>query len=145
MPAQRIRGQEVSVLIVRDGALEAELTDIQNFNLEIQTEIKSQGYLGEKSARKDDIFNGVKGDMELHLHSQDWFQFLNAVLDRAKRNTPDLVFNVSAVLFFPNGETPTITIPDVKFGPFPHNVPERGDYVKVKLDFEAEDFKVELT
>jgi len=143
MPSQRIKGQEVAVLIVRDGSLEAELTDIQNFNFEVQTEIISQGYLGEKTNRKDDVYRGVKFDMELHLHASDWFTFLAAVLDRTKRNTPDVVFNISAVMSFPNGDTPTVLIRDVKFGAFPHSVPERGDYVKIKVEGEADDFEVQ--
>lgn len=145
MPGQRIKGQEVSILIVRDGVLEAELTDIQNFNFEPETEIKTQGYLGEKTNRKDEIYNGVKGDMELNLHSQDWFVFMNAVLDRAKRNAPDVQFNISAVLAFPNGQTPTVLFPDVKFGPFPHNTPSRGDYFKVKVSFEGDDFEIQFS
>lgn len=143
MPAQRIKGQEVSILIVRDGALEAELVDIQNFNFEPDVEIKTQGYLGEKSNRTDDIYNGVKGDLELNLHDQDWFTFLQAVQDRAKRNTPDVKFNITAVLAFPNGQTPSVIIPDVKFGSFPHNVASRGDYVKVKISYAADDYTLQ--
>jgi hypothetical protein len=145
MPAQRIKGQEVQILIIRDGALEDTLTDIQNFNLEVQVELKVAGYLGEKNNRKDDIYNGVKFDMELHLHTQDWFTFMNALLDRSRRNTPDVVFNITAVLSYPNGDTPTVLIPDVHFGALPHNISSRGDYVKVKLEGEANDFSVQLS
>lgn len=143
--SQRAKGQEVAVLIVRDGALEDSLTDIQNFNVEFQTEIKSQGYLGEKTNRKDEVFNGVKGDMELHLHSQAWFQFVQAIVDRAQRTTPDVVFNISSIVNFSNGDTPTILIPNVKWGAIPHSVPERGDYVKVKLEFEADTFEISFS
>jgi hypothetical protein len=145
VPSQRIKGQETTILIVQDGALQAELTDVRNFEFELQTEIKSQGYLGEKTNRKDEVYNGVKGSFELHLHSQDIFTFQNAILDRAKRNTPDTVFNISSVLNFPNGETPTVLFPDVKFGPIPLNVPERGDYINVKVQFECDDFERQLS
>lgn len=138
MPQQRIKGQEVSILVVTDGVLEAELTDIRNFEYESQLEIKSMGYLGEKGNRKDDVFNGVKGSFEMHLHAQDWWAFKQKIIDRAQRKTPDTIFNISGVFAFPNGETPTVTLPDVKFGPIPTNVPERGDYVNVKLEFECE-------
>lgn len=142
MAAQRIKGQEVNILIVRGGVFEDSLTDIQNFNVELDLEIKKQGYLGEKTDRRDEVFNGVKYDMELHLHSQAFMNFVSAVLDRAKRINPDLVFNITGVLNFPDGTTPTFLIPDVKFGAIPMNVPSRGEYVKIKLQGEADDLKL---
>ena len=145
MPSQRLRGQETSVLIVRDGALEDSLSDIRNFNFEFQLEVTSMGYLGEKSERKDEILKGVKGDMELHLHSSAWFSFVNAVLDRASRRTPDVVFNITSVLSFPNGDTPSITLADVKFGAIPHNTSDRADYLTVKLDFECENAQIQFS
>lgn len=130
---------------MRDGALEAELTDIQNFNAEFMTEQIEQGYLGEKTNRHDEFYKGTKGDFEMHHHSQDWFTFVNAILDRAKRNTPDVVFNISAVFAFPNGETPTILFPDAHFGPLPLNISARGDYAKTKLDFVVDDFETQFS
>lgn len=132
--SQRIKGQEVVINIINDGVLEDTLTSIQSFNDEDMLEIKQQGYLGETSNRGDDIYNGTKFDFELHLQSQAWFNFKNAILDRAKRRKPDLVFNVTVTYFFPNGDTPTITYPDVKWGPIPKTVASRGDYVKVKME-----------
>lgn len=128
----------MSILIVRDGQLEDTLTNIRNFNFEYQLDISSLGYLGEKSERKDEIAKGVKGDLELHLHSQQWFRFVEAILRRASRETPDVVFNITNVLSFPNGDTPSITLPDVKFGAIPHNTSERSEYLTVKLEFECE-------
>lgn len=145
MSKQRIRGQEVQVLITRGDSLEDTLTEIQSFNFEPEFEIKSQGYLGEKTNRKDDIYNGCKGDMELHLHSQDWFRFLTAIKDRAQRVTPDLVINVVAVCNFPDGTTPSVLFPDVKFGSTPVSISSRGEYVKVKMSFECDDFEPTLT
>lgn len=141
-PSQRIKGQEVNVLCTRDGALEDTLTDIQSFNLEAQFEIKNAGYLGEKTNRKDFIFNGGKFDLELHLHKQDYFKYFVAVMDKAQRNTPDVIFNITGVFAFPNGETPTLLLADVVFGPMPLNVTARGDYVKVKLEGEVETITV---
>jgi hypothetical protein len=139
-PSQRIKGQEVTILIVQDSQLQATLTDIQSFNAEVQLEIKSQGYLGEKTNRKDYIFNGVKFDMELHVHTQDWLNFVQAVINKAQRITPDTVFNITGVFSFPNGDTPTMVIANAAFGPLPVNVNSRGDYVKVKLEGEADNF-----
>jgi hypothetical protein len=141
---QRLKGQEVSLIIVRAGVLEDTLTDIQNFNCEDEFEIKSVGYLGEKTNRKDEIYNGSKFDFELHVHTQDVFKFKKAVKDRAQRKTPDIIFNITAVLNMPNGETPSVLIPDAKFGAIPMNVSSRGDYVKFKIQGEADDTSVQL-
>lgn len=123
--------------------MEAELTDIQSFNAELQTEIKSQGYLGEKTNRKDEIFNGVKFDFEMHAHSPDFFDFQAAIIDRAKRTTPDVIFNISGIFSFPSGDVRKLILPDVKFGPMPINVPERGDYVKMKFEGECDDYETQ--
>lgn len=139
-PSQRIKGQETAVLITQDGSLQDTLVDIQSFTLEAQFEIISKGYLGEKTNRKDYIFNGVKFTMKLHLHKQDWFVFQKSMKDKAQRNTPDTQFNITSVLSFPNGETPTILVPDVSFGTNPMGVTSRGDYVDIGLEGEADDF-----
>ena len=132
--SSRIRGQEVQLAIVRDGQLENELVDIQNFNYSVQSETKMQGYLGEPGNRTDDIFNNVKFDLELNIHSSDWGPFIRAVVDRQQRRTPDVVFNISAVMNYANGQQTIVNIQDAKFGEFPMNVPARGDYVKIKID-----------
>jgi hypothetical protein len=142
MPAQRIKGQEVQILFTRAGGYEETLTDTQDFEFEPKLEIKEQGYLGEKSNRHDEIFNGMKFSGTLHLHSQDWFLFLTSIISRAKRLTPDVVFNVSAVLSFPNGDTPTILASDVKWGPGTHSIRSRGDYVSAKLEGAADDIDI---
>jgi len=145
VPAQRIKGQEVQILIIRGGALEDTLTDIQSFNLEVQLRVLSMGYLGEKNNRKDDVYDGVKFDFELHIHTQDYLNFLGAILDRARRNTPDVQFNITGVFSFPNGDTPTLLIPDAHFGSQPINIGSRGDYVKIKVEGEANDISLALS
>jgi hypothetical protein len=144
-PAQRIKGQEVTVLISDNGVLQDTLTDIQNFEMELQFEIISKGYLGEPSNRKDEIYNGAKFTMELHLHTEDWFNFQSDIKARAQRVQPDLIFNITAVLSFPNGDTPTVLLPDCKFGAQPMSIRSRGDYVSVKLEGEVGDYTPALS
>jgi hypothetical protein len=144
-PSQRIKGQEVTVLITDNGVLQNTLVDIQSFEVEAQFEIKSMGYLGEVSNRKDEIYNGCKFTIEFHLHTQDWFTFQADIKSKAQRINPNLIFNITSVLSFPNGQTPSITVPDAHFGPNPLSISSRGDYVKVKLEGEASDFQLQLT
>lgn len=130
---QRIKGQEVTVYVVRAGQLEDTITAITEFNDEDMVEVKAQGYLGETSDRYDDVYNGTKFDFSLHLQSARWLLLKQAIIDRARRKTSDVVFNVSVTYYFPNGDTPTITFPDVKWGPMTKSIASRGDYVKVKM------------
>jgi hypothetical protein len=142
MPQQRVKGQEVSVLIVRDSVLEDTLTNIQDAEVTISSEIITKGYLGEKTNRTDDIYNGVKGKLTLHLHDQAYLNYVLGVLARQKRDTPDVVINITMTLAFPNGQTPSILVPDAKFGEIPLSAGNRADYVQTSLDFAADDFQI---
>lgn len=139
---QRIKGQEITVLITRGGILEDQITEIMNLNIEMVSETKVQGYLGEKNDRTDDIFNHVKFDMEIHPSSQAWFTLAKAIQDRQKRITPDVVINITAVLQFPNGDAPSIALNDCKFESIPHNIGSRGDYMKSKLSGVCDDISI---
>ena len=44
-----------------------------------------------------------------------------------------------------SGHMLELTIPDVHFGAIPHTISSRGDYVKVKLSGEADDYEVTLS
>lgn len=143
MPSQRIKGQEVTILVTRDGALEAELTDITQCEFSYQFEKKSDGYLGEKTNRHDEVFMGIDGNLTMHIHDGSVFDFIQAVKDRAQRVTPDLVFSISGIFQFPNGEVRTLSVDDAKFGAVPISTNSRGDYVEVKFDFSADDARVQ--
>jgi hypothetical protein len=143
--AQRIKGQEVQILIVADGELQSTLTDIQNFNIEVELEVISKGYLGEKTERKDYRLKGIKFDGELHIHSQDLLAFVKQIISKAKRITPNVVFNITGIFSFPNGDTPELMLPDVAFGTIPVNIGSQGDYVKSKIQGECGDLDIELS
>src|SRR3974390_544315 len=143
MPSTRIRGQETEIVITRAGVLETTLDNIHSFTLDIDSEILEAAYLGQKTKLHDDIFNGVKGDFEFHSHSQDWLRLALALVDRQKRNTPDLVINITTVLLYPNLDNPRIFIPDAKFGQLGIGIPAREQYVNKKLAYAADDFDVE--
>lgn len=143
--AQRLKGQEVSINVMAGGVLEDTITAIQNFNVEDEFEILSQGYLGETTDRKDMVFKGVKGDFELHIATQDFLKLTQKIKDKARRVTPDVEFNLTATLNFPNGDTPTITFPDVAWGPIGKNTSSRSDYVKCKMQWACSDDDTQLS
>jgi len=144
VPSLRLRGQESSIIITRGGVVENTLDNIHSFNAELSSEILEASYLGEKHKRHDDIFLGVKGDFEFHSHSEDWLIFALAVIDRQKRNTPDLVINITTVLFYPNLDNPQLYFPDVKFGPLGIGFPNREAYVNKKISWACDDLDIAL-
>jgi hypothetical protein len=140
--AQRIKGQEVRVVMVAPSGTVTALSDVQNFEMEPMTEILSEGYLGETTERKDDIFKGARGKMDVHMETQDYFRFAQEVIDRSQRRTPAAArFNVIATLAFPNGERPRVLLEDIFFGPLPTNVGARDEYVSASVDFECSNIR----
>lgn len=121
------------------------LVDIQDFHVTAQFEIISKGYLGEKTERKDMIFKGVKFEMQLNVHTQDYLSFVKDVHDKAQRITPDTIFNITATLNFPNGDTPSVLLNDVSFGELPTDIASRGDYVAIKIQGECPDQTIQLS
>lgn len=140
--AQRIKGQETRIIATGPNGTITGLSDVVSFNYEPLMEILSQGLLGETTERKDDIFKGVRGKMEVQLETQDYLRFIQAVVDRSQRRTPGVVFNLQTTLNFPNGERPRVLFEDVFFGPQPVDISSREDYVTASLDFECSNLRV---
>lgn len=134
---QRIKGQEVEVLILVDGVPKTALFAVRSFEITLQHEVMSEGYLGETTNRRDAIFNGIQGRLEAHVESKEFLDFFFDVVNKARRRTPGAKINIKATLNFPNGDRPRILIPDVEFGSLPLNFGSRSDYGSVSLDFEA--------
>lgn len=141
MADQRIKGQEVEVLMVVDGVVQNTITDVRSFEISVQTEILREGYLGEKTDRRDEKFNGVTGRIELHYENKDVFDLIQSIVNRATRQSPGTKVNVKATLNFPNGERTRVLIPDVYFGEFPLNFGGRGEYGTLGVSFEASNYK----
>lgn len=138
----RIKGQEVEAIIIVNGAPQRNITTIRNFEFAWQMEISTEGYLGESTDRRDSVFKGVRGSMEMHIENADIFSFMQQVVDRARDRSAGLRVNIKATLRFPNGDRPRILIPDVEFGEIPFNFGSRSDFGTVSLTFEAQEGSV---
>lgn len=145
MAETRIKGQEVEICIVSGNTPLETITDIRSFELTAQLEILREGYLGETTDRRDEIYKGVKGRMELHFENDDIVALTRQIIDRARRREPGLKINIKATLVFGNGDRPRINIPNAFFDAIPMNFSGRGEYGVVTLDFEAEDYSVVST
>lgn len=129
---QRLKGQDTTITIVTNGILQANLTDIQDFNCTLLLELVEQGYLGETSDRFDEVFKGSKFDFSMHHHTQDWVTFNGIIVARARRKAPNTVINVQTVFQFPDGTTPVWRWPDSFFGEIGVSIPGRTEYMKSK-------------
>lgn len=140
----RLRGQEVSIRIIRAGVVEDDITSISTFNDEDALEIKEDGFLGENTNRFDEILNGHGGDMEIQVSNSKAYQLRQSILDKAARRTPDVVFNVVRSDFFANGDSAVKTYLDVHWGSIPTTISSRGDFVKLKLSFKCSNAPMDL-
>lgn len=137
--SERVKGQEVSLLIVANGNIADTLTEVGNFNGELSFEVISKGYLGEKTNRKDMIYNGAKFDFELNTYTQDVWTLVAAIKALAQRTAPTNQINISGVFQYPNGDTPTMLWSNCQFGAVPVSTPGRNEYVKHKFQGETDD------
>jgi hypothetical protein len=137
MPSYRLRGQEVSVQVVQNGALLADISDVKSFEVEFQLDVMAEGYLGEFTDRRDDMFKGITGKIEFHIENGAPFDLVNAIVQRAQRRVPGTQFNVQSTVRLANGQRKRIVINDLYFGSVPFNVASRSDYVTYSLSFEA--------
>lgn len=142
MADQRLRGEECEVRFVVNNNVIDTVTDVRNFQATVQLEVLREGYLGETTDRRDDIFRGIAGSMELHFENRDVFDVIQSIVNRARRRQPGTKISIKASLRFPNGQLRLLTIPDAFFGEFPINFPGRSEYATVGVSFEADDYQV---
>lgn len=142
MALQRVKGQAVEMSLVLAGQVQRSINSITDFSLEPSLETISQGFLGEKSERKDNIYKGAKFKFSLQIATAEVLQIWRAIIDGSKQRNPGPSITIKVTLNMPDGTTPRIVIPNCFFGGMPLSVGGRAEYVKIDLDGEAEDFSV---
>jgi hypothetical protein len=140
--SQRLKGQEVSLTLIENGQALTTIADFRSCEITPKLEKKEEGYLGEKTDRYDEIFNGVDGRAELNYENEDVFALMSSVIDRATRRTPGTVVNIKMTLNFPNGDRPRILLSNVFFGAMPFAFGSRSDYGTFNLDFSCSNIQV---
>lgn len=145
MAGKRIRGEDVTVEILLNSSPVEALTFIKSFEFTYQLEIKTEGFLGKTTNDKDSVFQGIKGRMEIQTNTKKSFEFIQTIVDRARRRASGARVNIKATYKFPNGERARLTIPDPEFGEFPVQSSGRSEYITTSIDFEASEARVVLT
>lgn len=139
MGTQRLKGQDVTVLVVANSIVMSTLNCIKDFEGEASYEIVTAGYLGEKTNRKDMIFNGGKFNYSLDTYTQDWITFVQVIDALAKRTAPNNVINITGVFEYPNGDTPSMLWSNCSFGAIPFKAGARNQFVNHKFTGESDD------
>ena len=141
--AQRIKGQEVEMILVEDNTPLTGVADIRSFEMEAQLEIITEGYLGETTDRRDSVYRGFSGRVELHFENRDVIDLMRRLIDKARRRTAGTRINMKVTLVFPEGgDRVRVLLKNLEFGAIPLGFGSRSEYGAITLPFEGEDFNV---
>lgn len=139
---QRLKGQEVELVLLQDGAPQDTLAFAQSMEMTFKTETLQEGYLGETTDRYDTIYKGISGKVKYHYDNPAFLRITLDIINKARRRTPGTRFNFKATMNFPGGQRARIVIRDIEFGPLPIGFGSRSDYGTYDLDFSASDAQV---
>ena len=147
MSETRIKGQEVVVRITRGASVLQTFTAFRSIDVRFQLQVISVGYLGETTERKDDVFKGVSGTLELDTADQEALVFADYLVRRAQRkiDAASSRVNVTATFNFPHGQSPRLLLRNLAFGEIGFNAAGRESYVANSYPFEAEQPRLILT
>lgn len=141
--AQRIKGQEVEMIFVENNTPLTGIADVRSFEMEGMLEILTEGYLGETTDRRDSVYKGFSGRVELHFENRDVIDFARRLIDKARRRTAGARVNMKVTLVFPEGGGRVrLLLKNLEFGAIPLGFGSRTDYGAITLSFEGEDFNV---
>lgn len=138
----RIKGQEVEILLIEDNVPLTSITDVRSFEMNIQLEILKEGYLGETTDRRDSIYRGFTGHVDVHFETRDIIDFSRRLIDKARRRTAGARVNMKVTLNIPDEDRVRVVLKDLSFGEIPIGFGSRSDYGSISLPFEGEDFGI---
>jgi hypothetical protein len=140
--ALRIKGQEVSVALTTAAGLQDHIVDIQSVDITFMRDILSEGYIGQGTEQKDDIFNGVEGSFEMHARDGRFLDVAQTINDISRRRLPGEQIEIACTYNFPQLGSRRIIVPDCKFGEIPISTGGRSDYVMTTFNFAADDARI---
>lgn len=139
---QRLKGQETVVSFVSATGTEESIEDVKSFDIQFDRDILSEGYLGQTTEQKDDIFKGVSGKLEFHLKKAESLDLINRINLKTKKRLPGEAFEIVSTLTFPDGIKRRIVVSNPAFGAIPISMPSRDDFVTVTFDYAADDGRI---
>lgn len=141
--AQRILGQRVSVSVLLDGALQVQIDTIQSAEIEMEQDLIEEGYLGEVADRVDSVFKLVRVRLSGHANSKAYLDLADAIVKRSQSRAGGAVqIDVVGSFAFPNGDFPTIVIPNIYFEALPFTIGGRDEHVTFELNGKASGYSI---
>jgi hypothetical protein len=138
MTETRLRGQEVTLRIAQGNIVQTAITAFKSFNVQYDTSIIEQGYLGETQNRFDDIIKGCSGAFAVDAEGPEVLVLNDFVAQRAqRRQNPNVQVNITGAFSFPDGRTPRLLIKDIKFDPMNVQIGARDQYVGVAYSYKG--------
>ena len=141
----RVIGQQIELMLIANGVVQYTITDVKSFDMTWLLEIIKQGYLGETTERRDEVYHGVKGKLSFNFENQQILALARSIIDRARTRVPGFKVNIKVTIRMSNGDTPLIVNPDVKFEDIPLTGGGRSELATIDLGFEADDAPVRLS
>ena len=140
--ALRVKGQEVVATFVSANGVEESIADVKSLDIQFDRDSLSEGYIGQTTEQKDDIFKGVSGKIEFHIANAAFLDVTQRINERSRRRLPGEIFQIVATISFPNGDRRRVVVPNAFFGAIPISTASRDDYVMVTYDFVADDARI---
>lgn len=135
----RLKGQETEIRMISvTSGLLSSFSDVKSFSITFDREVLDEGYVGQTTNQKDDIFNGVSFDITTHNSSADVVALIQRINEVSKQRLPGERIEIVTTLRFADGNR-RIILSDAKFGNIPINIGGRGEYVEFGFSGQASD------
>lgn len=135
----RVKGEDTLITLVSSTGTETSFGDVKSFDLTFERDILSEGYLGQNTEKKDDIFKGVTGKMVVHFEKADALDLIGRMNAKTQKRLPGEQFEIASTITFPDGSKRRIVLSNVAIGSIPIGAGSRADYVEISLDIAADD------
>jgi hypothetical protein len=111
---------------------------VKSLDITFERDILSEGYLGQKTEKKDAIFKGVTGKVTFHVGKKYVLTLVGRINEATKNRVNGEQFEVTTTYEFEDGKI-RIICKDVSFGSIPISSGSRDDFVELTFDFACED------
>lgn len=141
--SQRLKGQDCVLSIQVDGSLQTRIDSIQSAEIELELELLQDGFLGETFDRLDTVYKAIRVKLDGHVNSQAYLELFDAIAGKAQRRAGSPVrIDLMGTFMFPNGDFPSLLIPDVQFESIPMTLGGRDEHVSFELNGKASGYKL---
>ncbi len=131
------RGDDIIIRTTVDGEEQASLENVDSFDSTVDLRMIEEQFLGRKGIDVSEIHDGCSGTLTVTIGKPGVFDFIEAVFQRATRQTFGTVFNFMEQIAFPSGEVRILIYRDVAFGAFAMPVPGRDQHKKLTIPWKT--------